>query len=1057
MQCQRCAAENPEGAAFCQACGTRLEIVCAACGRGSNPGARFCGWCGGSLTPDALVVEPGGERKQATVLFADIVGSTEMIAGMDAEAAMDRLQPVVAAMARAVRRYDGTILRTLGDGLKAAFGAPVAREGHALLAAQAALAMRDAVAALPGAPPIRIGLHSGEVVAGALNTGPMVEMEAQGMTVHLASRIEQLAVRDEICMSGDCRTLVGPYCETQSRGAFNLRGIAAPVEVYRLDGMRPAVASDQFRGTELAPMRGRDREMAILRRALEEAENGKPSIVGISAPAGVGKSRLCFEFSEWCRGRRVDVVEGRAHVYGQATPLLPVLEILRTFLRIGGLTDPASTRERIRQRIMGLDPALIGDLPALLDFLGYAPPGQALPRMEPRARLARLTDIVRAMVKAAGRRPSVLIVEDLHWLDEASGDFMQTLAEAIQGTHHVVVLNFRPTWSAPLMAMPHYRELRLEELPAAHARDLVRDHVGDDGELATIVDKVAQQCGGNPFFAEQLILSLAQDGVLSGERGHYRLTGPVSADMTLPATVEAVLGDRLDRLDAREKGLLQIGAIIGKEFPQALIEEVAGITTVDARRLLDRLTAAELILPRSGSSGASFAFRHPLIQEVAYATQLRARRVRLHAAVARAMERHEWGMGDESAGLLSHHCEAAGELELAARHLARAARWVGRTNSAQAFADWKKVRHLLRDQPRSDENDKLRALANGQILNFGWREGISAEEAKPFAEEALRFARGSSDRSHEPLLLGAYGRILSASGAADDYVRLVGDAIALSGPDGDPGRRGTVHGMLCQAYWQSGRLNEALTANDTALAAFESRNRNDGQVVLGLDIDQVLGFDVEHWVKCLRTRVLVWLGRHDEAEIWIARVSQVATDVVNPVVQFIPHFAAVELAWHRDDAVSADRHATIVAEYADRSVAPYLQAMSQACRGLASIAAADFARAETCLTDALSNARHAKAGLELEARLLAPLADTHLRAGDAARAAKVAAEAMDVARRRTDRLAECHAGVVAVRAGGESDAALVARTRLLANETGASLLQSVLSGSSFATPLNRQT
>ena len=212
MQCRNCSTDNPEGNAFCQNCGQRLGIVCAACGRGCAATARFCGWCGVSLTQGQLVLEPGGERKQATVLFADIVGSTALISRLDAEEAMDKLQPVVAAMSRAVRRFDGTILRTLGDDLKAAFGAPLAREGHALLACQAALAMRDAVAGLANAPSIRVGLHSGEVVAGALDTGSSVELEAQGMTVHLASRIEQLAAPGEIYLTGECRALIGPYC-----------------------------------------------------------------------------------------------------------------------------------------------------------------------------------------------------------------------------------------------------------------------------------------------------------------------------------------------------------------------------------------------------------------------------------------------------------------------------------------------------------------------------------------------------------------------------------------------------------------------------------------------------------------------------------------------------------------------------------------------------------------------------------------------------------------------------------------------------------------------------
>ena len=225
MQCQRCACDNPPGSRFCQACGAALDAACPVCAHACPATARFCGWCGASLTGETgLAIEPGGERKQATVLFADIVGSTRLIAGLDAEQAMDRLQPVVLAMAQAVRHFDGTILRTLGDGLKAAFGVPRTQERHAVLACRAALAMQEAVAALPNAPPIRIGIHSGEVVAGALDTGSAVEQEAQGMTVHLASRIEQLAEPGRICMSGDCRALVGAYCDTVSLGLHAAEG-----------------------------------------------------------------------------------------------------------------------------------------------------------------------------------------------------------------------------------------------------------------------------------------------------------------------------------------------------------------------------------------------------------------------------------------------------------------------------------------------------------------------------------------------------------------------------------------------------------------------------------------------------------------------------------------------------------------------------------------------------------------------------------------------------------------------------------------------------------------
>ena len=264
---------------------------------------------------------------------------------------MNFLHPIVMVMARAVHRFDGTVLRTLGDGLKAAFGVPHAREGHAVLACHAALAMRAAVAALPDAPMIRIGLHSGEVVSGKLYSGSMIEQDVTGLTVHLASRIEQEAPPGEICLSRDCQTLLGAYCDTEPLGPRALKGIPDPVEIFRLIGLKPAVNSEHFRGASLMPLRGRAVELETLQRALLDTAPGSPRVIGVSGPPGVGKSRLCFEFSEWCRERQIKVLEARAQVHSRATPLLPVLEALRAFFRIEPDMDAEVARTRIEQTL----------------------------------------------------------------------------------------------------------------------------------------------------------------------------------------------------------------------------------------------------------------------------------------------------------------------------------------------------------------------------------------------------------------------------------------------------------------------------------------------------------------------------------------------------------------------------------------------------------------------------------------------------------------------------------------------------------------------------------
>jgi adenylate cyclase len=986
------------------------------------------------------VAEVPGERKQATVLFADVAGSTARIAGMDAEAAMNFLHPIVMEMARAVHRYDGTVLRTLGDGLKAAFGVPHAREGHAVLACHAALAMRSAVAELPDSPPIRIGLHSGEVVSGKLQSGSTIEQDVTGLTVHLASRIEHEASPGEICLSRDCQTLLRAYCDTETLGPRALKGIPDPVEIFRLVGLKPAVNSEHFRGTSLMPMRGRASELETLQRALTDTAPGSPRVIGISGPTGVGKSRLCFEFSEWCRERQIRVLEARAQVHSRSTPLVPVLEALRAFFRIEPGMSAELARTRIEQTLTMLALPVADHLAPLTDFLGCAEPTSR--SIDPSTRRMRLRESISRIAKAAWSQTSVIIIEDLHWLDEASQDFLETWMAAVEGTRVLMVLTFRPEWS--LLSRPaSYLQLALPELGVGEVSQVIRDLIGDDPELDQVVAHVAERSDGNPFFAEELVLSLAQSGALIGERGRYRLTSSGWQNPTLPTTVEAVIGARIDLLPDSEKALLQTAAIIGKEFSSEVLRVISGLPDAAVRPLLRRLRTAELIQPRQTAMGESFAFRHPLIQEVAYAMQLRAKRISLHAAVAKAMENQEWGKRDEFAGLVAHHYEAAGNMVAAAMHLQRSARWVGRTNSGRALADWKKIRKMMQGQPRTKENDELRALSGGQLLTFGWREGMPAEEAKIYVEEALGYAREAGNRRHEAMLIAGYGRIVAASGSADEYIRLVREALAVLDAEANPEEALLLNGLLCQASLLAGFVGDALKANSAAFDLIDDERRAAAGVVLGLTAGQMVGFDIRYWMKCLQVRPLVMQGRFSEADERLARLFQ--TDQTDAGHQAIPHFVAVELAWFRNDTLAATRHADQIGRLSAQTAIPYWMVLASFCQALAASTAGDFTEADGFFQQALDASRRGKAGLEFEARMLAYQADNLMRAGDVPRADKLAAEAISVARRKADRLGECHASLVAASArltrGGSPDAEeachLLKRVSALIDETGA--------------------
>lgn len=1055
MRCSECGTDNAPDGNYCTTCGVVLEVACSSCGRGCHPEARFCGWCGAARIASALAIEPRGERKQATILFADIVDSTKLIAGGDAESGIGLLHPVIAAMEHAVKRFDGTVLGILGDGLIAAFGAPRSREGHALLACQAALAMRDDVAALPNPTMIRIGLHSGEVITGTLDIRSSVQIQAQGMTLHIASRVENAAEPGDICLTPECRVLVGAYCDTVSIGVRQLKGVPAAVELFRLIGLKPAIASDQFRNGDLTRLRGRERELETLKNALLDVARGEANAIGITAPPGVGKSRLCYEFGEWCRQRRIEVLEARAHVFGRATPLLPVLEMLRAFFRITPALEPTEARQGIETKLIALDPSLAVDLPLLADFLGLPAPDPAGQGIDPKTRRTRLRDLIRRMVKAAGRRPSVIIFEDLQWLDDPSYDFVETMVEAVQGTKMVMVLNYRSIWSCPWVALPHYQELSLAELPEGDIDDLVHDLIGDDATLDGLIPHVAQQCGGNPFFAEEIVRALVQRGVLIGERGRYQMaTAADWRDQALPATLEALISARLDLLREGDKAILQIGAVIGKEYPLTLVQAVAGMVETETKEILDRLCEMELIRPCTTVHGPSFAFLHPLLHEVAYAMQLRTRRTKLHAEVARAIEGSAWGRLDESSALLAHHCEVAGQALEAAMHLRRAALWVGRTNSTQAMANWKKIRWLLRDVPRSETSDELRALASGRVLGYSWMEGLTAEDVKPYAEEALSFAREAGDQRHEALLMGAYGRVFAASDASDDYIGLVRQGVAIAEASDDPDVVVACNAQASQAYLFSGLLREGLSANDAALAVIEaqSRRRNDG-IVLGLNPSQIFGFDVPQWLRCLRVRLLVFLDRFEEAEASIQAALDADRGNMAAVVQYLVHVGAVDLAWHRGDARTADRHTDEVARYADQTGVPYLHVAALTCRGLAKSADGDFGSAARCFDEALATARRSRTGLENEAKLLAFLADTSHRAGNFALAATIAAETIVVARRRTDRLAELHASIIAALASLAGDGDDAGRRSVAAAQVGHAEHLLGMTGGGFFKPL----
>ena len=768
MQCSRCDSQNKASNDYCESCGAPLGIKCDACNHINGPASRFCGQCSAALGPaSAAGLDPssqrmlrslsskGGERKRLTVLFADIRNSTSLIDSLgDPELGMRRLEPVLNLMKDAVHRYDGIVNKIQGDGVMALFGAPRPHEDHAVRGCLAALAMQDAIARLDDANlQIRVGLHTGEVVVQAVENSIYQTYDAAGASVHLANRMEQMADEGCILVTGDTYAAAKQFVEVVPLGMQTVRGIAAPVETFKLTGLLNAPASGVFRsGRRLTALIGRSDQFAALELELANTLKGDGRAVGVVGEAGIGKSRLCFEFADDCRRQGIRVFEGRVLAHGRATPFQPVLELLRDVFGIRVKDSVEMSRQRVAERCAALS-ASEQVLLLLLEFLGLADPARPAPKLDPRTRKIQLLDFVRTVARSAPRdNATIVLIEDLHWIDAASEEFVEALADAVVGTTTLLIVNFRPGFAASFMQRSHYRQIVMPPLASEHARLLLQEHFGEDPSLALLSRNIIERAQGNPFFLEELVNAIAERGDFEGERGAYRLKGGIDT-IPLPTTVQAVVAARIDHLDDVAKQVLETASVIGRVVSLSILERVAALPHDELSEAIWHLRQAELLYDLPPYDQGLHAFRHPLIQEVAYAMQLRSRLIVLHAAVAKAIECFDWGKLDEFAGLLAFHYEAAGQPLEAVTHLQRAARWIGRTNSAEALKSWKKARALLQDQPRSEHIDRLRALVSGQILNFAWREGMSADEMKPYAEEALSFAR-ASDKMHEPILIG---------------------------------------------------------------------------------------------------------------------------------------------------------------------------------------------------------------------------------------------------------------------------------------------------------------
>jgi class 3 adenylate cyclase/tetratricopeptide (TPR) repeat protein len=1022
MRCPACGFENASGIKFCGECGAALKAKCPSCGFANAPGIKFCGECGKPLSEAVKPAQPPeprsytpkhlaekiltsrsaleGERKQVTVLFADVKGSMDLSEQVDPEEWHKIMDRFFAILSDGVHRFEGTINQYTGDGIMALFGAPIAHEDHAQRGCFAALHLRDELRGYAEELKrtrglsflVRMGLNSGEVVVGKIGDDLRMDYTAQGQIVGLAARMEQLASPGSAYLTEHTAKLVSGFFQIRDLGSFEIKGLRDAVRVHELEGVgRLRTRLDVSRTRGFSKFVGRNTEMAALEAALERAIAGNVQVLGVVAEAGTGKSRLCYEFVERCRAREIPVYEAHGVAHGKAVSLLPILEFFRSYFGITEHDTARAARDKIAGRMLLLDETLTEGLPLVFDFLGVADPERPSPPLGPEARQRQFLDLIRRLSSArSAREPAVHLYEDLHWFDRASDELLESLVEIAPGNRTLVLVNFRPEYHAGWMQRSYYHQLPLLPLRPEEIAELLGELIGTDPSLRHLGELIRERTGGNPFFIEEVHQSLVERGALVGSRGAHRLAKAVE-EIGVPATVQIVLAARIDRLPEREKQVLQTASVIGKTFSEPILQRVADLGDGDLPAALHALTSAEFLYQEALYPQAEYAFKHPLTQEVAYRSQLAQQRASVHAAVARALVELGSGKLDEHAALLAYHWENAGEAREAATWHRRAAEWAGMNNSAEALRHWQRVRQLLDTLPETSQNLAERAVACGQIMTHLARLGDVEDQVSSLFREGRELATRSGDPHVLSRVLNGFGLARCLAGAVEESLNPLLESVQRADGTEDKALKVAARYGLCFAYWLAGRLRECLATAQQGLELAQ------GDLCLGADY---VGFSPSLGCSFFHGFVLSLTGRPRDAAGEFDRAISLARASQQLALVWIGHSYQVLRCEVTGEAAPALAHARESLDYAERTGAQHGIIVSYRNLGIANIMNGAWYDALEVLGTALKMGRERRLSMH-EGGVLAAMAAAYLGLGDHERALALADEAVMVSRRGT--------------------------------------------------------
>ncbi|MBI3797316.1 MAG: AAA family ATPase [Deltaproteobacteria bacterium] len=901
-----------------------------------------------------------GERKTITALFADLKGSTALIEGLDPEEARSIIDPALQLMMDAVHRYEGYVAQALGDGIFALFGAPIAHEDHPQRALYAALRMQDAMRRYgetlrqKGYPPLlmRVGVNTGEVVVRSIRKDDLhTDYVPVGHSTNLAARMEQLATPGSIVVSAYTHRLTDGYFAFKDLGPTQIKGVEEPLHIYEVQGLgqlrtRLQVSASRYGLTRFV---GRHSEMEQLTQALAQAKGGQGQIVGTMGEPGLGKSRLFHEFKLLSLGGCL-VLEAYSVSHGKATAYLPVIELLKSYFRLESQDDERTRREKVGGKVLMLDRSLEDTLPYLFALLGIEEQPSPLAQMDPQIRRRRTFEALKKLfLRESLNQPLVLIFEDLHWIDGETQGFLDVLSESVASAKILLLTNYRPEYRHEWWQKTYYTQLRLAPLGTAEAEEFLDTLLGTTGgaglvptraerpqgsPLQSLKQLILEKTQGTPFFMEEIVQELVEQGVLVRDAGGAGLVPshigrPQGSPLHIPATVQGILAARIDRLAPDEKALLQQLSVIGRQFPVSLIRQVIAQPEAELHRLLASLQHKEFLYEQPAFPESEYIFKHALTQEVAYGTVLQEQRKLLHERIGQAVEALYAATLSEHYSDLAHHYRRSDNAEKAIHYLHLAGQQaVQRSANAEGIDQLTAALELLLTCPETPERVAqeltLRlALGTPLIAIQGW----AAPALEPHYTRARTLCDQLGDTPQRfPVLWGLWafhrdrGEIPMAQTLAEECLQLAEQAHEA--------------GMLCEAHYAvgstfllRGELVRARAVLEQSMALYQPQHHALTPLYAGLN-PKVLSLDY--------TALTLWvLGYPEQALTRVYEALHLAQELRHP------HSLACALTWtavlhsERGDGHLIQEHADALVALSSEHGFPSFLGVGTALRGVA--------------------------------------------------------------------------------------------------------------------------